>query len=290
MLPRVLESLKKQSYTDFHWIIVNDGGSRGYVDDVLTQASASGIHTEVIHNSSSKGMEAASNIGVMASSTEFLIIHDDDDSWSEGFLQKTISFLLTNDYYQGVVTQSNKIVEKVGSGEVEFLSSEMLNPFLESVELSLMAMRNQFPPISFVFRRRIYDLVGGFDEGLPVLGDWDFNLRVLMQGDVGVIPEPLANHHHRYEISAGDESYGNTVTVGIKKHLEWEARYRNKHIRKDLHNNCIGFGHLLSQGKQNQLLYSELEQLKVTGDAWRSIIRFNEKYGLGFFKNLFRRQ
>ena len=92
MLPRVLESLKKQSYTDFYWIIVNDGGSRGYVDDILTQASACGIHTEVIHNPSSKGMEAASNIGVMASTTEFLVIHDDDDSWNEGFLQKTISF------------------------------------------------------------------------------------------------------------------------------------------------------------------------------------------------------
>ena len=52
------------------------------------------------------------------------------------------------------------------------------NHWLQNVYLSDLAVENRFPPISFLFRRSVYDKIGGFDEELPVLGDWDFNLKV----------------------------------------------------------------------------------------------------------------
>ncbi len=61
-----------------------------------------------------------------------------------------------------------------------------------------------------------------------MLGDWKFNLAVLMQTDIAVIREPLALYHHR--IHAGD-IYANTVVGSTAMHKEFNAVVRNQLIR-----------------------------------------------------------
>ena len=62
-----------------------------------------------------------------------------------------------------------------------------MNPWLRSVDIGAMSIRNQYSPISFLFRRSCYEKISGFDESLPVLGDWDFNLRFLLKYDIGIV-------------------------------------------------------------------------------------------------------
>jgi hypothetical protein len=61
------------------------------------------------------------------------------------------------------------------------------------------------------------------------LGDWDFNLRFLVEGDIAVIHEPLANYHHR---DRGDTTtFGNSVIAARAKHLEFSSIVRNNLVR-----------------------------------------------------------
>jgi glycosyltransferase involved in cell wall biosynthesis len=280
LLPRVVQSLAAQSSQDFEWIVVNDGGSKDCVDAAISAAVALGITATMVQHDISRGMEAASNSGIKQAQEPYILIHDDDDSLAPEFIERTLGFLQNHPHYLGVVTHSNKIIEKIENGKVIKISSDPLNPGLESVDLSLLAMRNQFPPISFVFSRAAYDLVGGFNEALPVLGDWDFNLRMLLQGDIGLIPQSLANHHHRYEIERGKEVYGNTVTVGVQQHLAWESRYRHEKLREDLASGRVGLGHILCQAKQQEVIFRELERLRVAGDGWNTLMKISRKIGL----------
>ena len=148
------------------------------------------------------------------------------------------------------------------------------------MDLSHIAIRNQFPPISFLFSRAVYDEVGGFNEDMPVLGDWDFNLRFLMKADVGLVPEYLANHHIRVTDSKSEDIYGNTVVSGLSSHIEIESRYRHARYREDLARGEIGLGHLLMSGKQFQLLDEKMEQLRIAGDGWRKIQKAARKLGI----------
>lgn len=280
LLPRALDSLSNQTARNFEWIIVNDGGEKTAVDRIATDAMNSGLDTRVIHRQTSTGMEAASNAGVAAATKPWILIHDDDDSLLPAFLERTTAFLAQNDHYVGVVTHANRVIEKIEGDQVHTVSTEVLNPRLESVDLALLAVRNQFPPISLVFSREAYDAIGGFDESLPVLGDWDFNLKLVMHGDIGLVPEALANHHHRLETGPDGDSYSNTVTAGHNTHLAWESRYRNHALRRDLAAGKAGLGHILSQGKQMEILYRELEHLRVAGDGWNVLMRLSLKTGL----------
>jgi glycosyltransferase involved in cell wall biosynthesis len=248
MLPRVLESLSCQTVKDFVWVLVNDAGEREAVDAIAAQAKDAGMDVQVIHRAKSIGMEAASNDGVKQSQSKYVVIHDDDDSWEPPFLATTIDYLDSHEEVPGVITWANRVDETLDENAVTIKNSYPYNHWLLNIYLSDLAVENRFPPISFLFRRSIYDQLGGFDETLPVLGDWDFHLRVVMQGDIHVIPKAYANYHFRINLKKGDV-YGNTVSTGVDKHILYDAIYRNRKLREDIQAGRSGIGTLLALGQ-----------------------------------------
>ncbi|RQW61715.1 glycosyltransferase [Vibrio viridaestus] len=253
LLPRVLESLENQKYKNFQWVLVNDAGIREPVDQIAELARTKGIDVAVIHREKSVGMEAASNNGIEHAKGDYILIHDDDDSLYPEFLDITTKYLDSNNDQVGVVVQSTMVIEKISEKGVQILHKRPYNNGLLNLCMSDLLMHNQFPPISFLFRKSVYDEVGGFNEDLPVLGDWDFHLRCLLNGNIGVIPMELAYYHHRED--KNNSVYSNSVVGSIDKHAHYEAIFRNNLLREDIINNQIGLGVLLTLGRQFQSIH-----------------------------------
>lgn len=234
LLRRALDSVSKQEFRDFHWIVVNDGGDPEEVRDIMETAPIDPRRMRLISNLESGGMEAASNAGIMASDSDYIVIHDDDDTWLPGFLSRTIAFLDSDAgvRYGGVATHSVYVSEEIRGDEVIEHESRPYNDWVRNVQLSEMACGNFFPPIAFVFRRDVLDRIGGFNETLPVLGDWFFNLEVLLEDDIAILPEPLARYHHRDRGAPPSAAYANSVIGGVSKHEEFSAVARNAFLRR----------------------------------------------------------
>ncbi len=239
LLRRAADSVARQSYADLDWVVVNDGGELDDVLGVIDDSLADPSRIMICHNQRSLGMEGASNAGIRASSSEWVVIHDDDDSWHPGFLQATTAFLSANRaVYKGVIAGTVLVSEEIVGDQVIEHAREPYQAWVKSVHLAEMAIGNFFAPIAFVFSRSIYDIVGGYDHRLPVLGDWDFNLRFLLEADIGVVDAPLAYYHHRNAGAAG--AYSNSVVGGIDKHLAYNAIVRNKYVREAATNPKLG--------------------------------------------------
>jgi glycosyltransferase involved in cell wall biosynthesis len=229
-LRRAAESvLGQQDAPGWEWIVVNDGGDREPVEAVMgkaVKAYPDSIH--LLHLPASKGMEHASNKGIELASGEFLVIHDDDDSWDPGFLPQMVSWLDRPEraHYAGVVCHAIEVKETVENGQIKFLEERPFNSWLTEVDPWRLLEENPFPPISFLFRRSAYDTAGPFDEELPVLGDWEFNVRVILRWPIGILAEPLARYHHRPPGAPGPEA--NTITAGERDHLHWEKVLRQR--------------------------------------------------------------
>ena len=231
LLRRAADSVARQSWNGFEWVVVNDGGDLASVLAVLEQSMMDPGRITLCHHEKSLGMEAASNAGIAASTSRYIVIHDDDDAWHPDFLQKTTDFMhLHAGVYQGVITGTEYVSEELVDGVVREHGRSPYQDWVKSVYLAEMAASNYFAPIAFLFTRAIYDQVGGFDPRLPVLGDWDFNLRFLLEGDIGVIPQVLAYYHHR-DVGQVSE-YSNSVVGGVDKHVQYNAILRNKYIRE----------------------------------------------------------
>lgn len=249
LLPRAYRSVSSQTFKDFTWVVVNDGGQKLIVDEIAQKAALEKIDVVVIHNEKSNGMEAASNLGIKGSDSQYVVIHDDDDSWDPDFLKETVSFLDSSggSNFGGVVTHSEKIEEKVDENSFKIIKKSSFNNWLSTITLMDLAKGNSFPPISFLYRREIYNILNGYDESLPVLGDWDFNLRFLVESDIFVLKKPLANYHLRVKNNKLEE-YSNTVIHGIDKHKFYNSVLKNRYLRQDFKAGRIGLGFLVNMG------------------------------------------
>jgi glycosyltransferase involved in cell wall biosynthesis len=253
-LQRALESVSKQTFKDYVHVVVNDGGDAEMAMRTIEETEqCDRSKVMLVDNVVNRGMEAASNIGIRACQSKYIVIHDDDDSWEPTFLEKTIDFLEgpQGQIYGGVITKSTYVSEEITPQGIVIHDTKPYQGWVETVHIMEMAVGNFYPPIAFMFPRDIYDKIEGFDERYPVLGDWDFNLRYLLEADIGVIPEYLANYHHR---DRGDTSlFGNSVTAERHKHLDYSSIVRNKFARNLLHSentamtNLVGFGFHLGQ-------------------------------------------
>lgn len=240
-LKRCLDDLKAQTFRDFRWIVVNDGGDPAPVEKCAQEAKDAGLETRLISLPNSVGMEAAANRGAEAGEAPLIAIHDDDDTWSVQYLSRMTS-VLEDDTVIGAICWSEECREKVQDNAIIESMRRKSDYCPAAIDLALMAAHNRFPPIAFLFRRSAYEKAGKFEETLHVLGDWDFNLRMLQIGDIAVVPELLASYHVRDEGSAG----ANSITAQHEKHVQTASRLRNKYIRQDMQSGCFGVGSMMA--------------------------------------------
>jgi glycosyltransferase involved in cell wall biosynthesis len=272
LLRRAIESVLGQTFQDWIMVIVNDGGEKEDINTLVAEHKAKFLdRCIIVHNDSSLGMEAASNRGIKASDSDYVVIHDDDDSWHPLFLEKCVQFLDGNHHHTiaGVITYSVRILEKIVNNKLITEQKEPFNSWLKAVSFFRMCSSNIFPPISFVYERKVLDEIGYYREDFPVLGDWEFNLRFIRKYDIYLIPEELAYYHHRLSITSGN--YSNSVVVDDSKHKFYDALLRNEMLRKDLESNSIGMGYLLNMSKGFEDIHSQIFPIERFIDRIKSI-------------------
>lgn len=264
LLARALDSVLSQVETDWVHVIVNDGGNKEVVEKLTSEReNLYNRRLKLIHHSKSLGMEAASNAGIKAVDSKYILIHDDDDTLLPDFLSKTSEYLDNpkTSTTRGVVTWVERVDEEVDpkAGKVKVINREIFETFY-GVNIASIANKNLFPPISFLFSRDSWEQLGGFDEKLPVRGDWEFNLRFLTQYDIDVIPEVLAGYHHR--LPSGDSnSYANTVVAKQAQHEFFRSYIINRELRNDFEAGKLGLGTILGIVNELGTDKSLLEQI-----------------------------
>ena len=264
LLERAFRSILDQTYDDWFLMVVNDGGAPEPVDQLVER-----YHTEfagriaVLHNPAAMGMEAASNLGIAHSESESLVIHDDDDSWASTYLQMCLDELeqvrRTLPSVQGVISHATEVKEHIVEGNAIVIDSmEPFNVWVGNGLLSLyrMAQSNIFPPISFLYRREALDAIGPYRADLPVLGDWEFNLRFMARFDICIVPSALAFYHQR--TSGAESQLGNSIGAGRALHIRYDQLLRNEFLRADLHGAGNGLGILMNTGREMLLLTDQL--------------------------------
>jgi glycosyltransferase involved in cell wall biosynthesis len=253
LLARAIKSVTEQTRADWRMVIVNDGGDPGPVD-ALVAAVADPLRGRItiVHNRESHGMEAASNIGLHALDTRFVMIHDDDDSLHPEFFARTVGYLEAPPHpsVKGVITHTERIMEVIEGDTVRQTRTYPYNDWLTNVSIRRMLAENVFAPIAFVFDRAACHEVGAFREDLPVLGDWDFNVRFLQKYEIGVIREKLAYYHNRED--SGEGAYSSSVNAKAHLHAFYDGMLRNEWLRNDIASGRTGVGVFANQ---TQLLW-----------------------------------
>jgi glycosyltransferase involved in cell wall biosynthesis len=281
LLKRAIEAVLSQTEQNWVHVIVNDGGDieelntflSGYCDRYKNRL-------KIVHNKLSMGMEAASNVGIRASSSKYICILDDDDSWHPQFLERMIAALRSEKWpdTKGIFCHTTIVKEKIKGECVVEIERRDFNQWITAIDLFELFAWNRFVPVSFLFERAVLDKIGYFDETLPVCGDWEFNIRFLSSFEIAVLPENLAFWHQRPD-SAG--AYANSIFDGRADHKIYRARLINRWVRSSLKQGTLGFGNLFGFSLAGEL-HHDVRRLEakmnyvspnVLQRAWRTVVR-----------------
>ena len=264
LLRRAMESVLRQTFSNWTHIIINDGGHPALCAMLAAEfRDRYAGRLVLINNNRSAGMQRASNSAIGSSASDYIVIHDDDDSWDERFLAETVKFLDSEEgtAYGGVITHTVQIKEIMTSdGPVETSRNEF-NCDLKNISLFRMMGGNLFPPISFLYRRQVHESVGYFDQAHDVLGDWDFNLRMLQKFEIAVLPQKLAFYHWRPKTET--PAYANTVTAGVDRHHAILNKIQNAALRAETDFTGFGSGAVSSISRSLSALEERLSRLEA---------------------------
>lgn len=184
---RLLDSLERQSSSDFELIII-DQNSDGLLDPIIQRLSRSAIVFKHI-NTDKRGLSIARNIGFLHAD-HAIIGYPDDDCWYEDdVIASIVASFESNTSLDGLIT---RWVEKDGDVKEHILERARWRQFRSGISGS---------SICIFVRKELVQRVGGFDErlGVPLwIGageETDFTIRSLDQGAKIVYRPGLRIHH-----------------------------------------------------------------------------------------------
>jgi glycosyltransferase involved in cell wall biosynthesis len=188
-------------------IVVDDGSSDG-TGEALRAAFADRIHYLYQPN---RGVSAARNAGLAVARGAYLALLDSDDEWLPDKTARQVAWLEAHPDFGMVLCN----VERMDEERVGFGVFDRRAQIPEDGDALRWVLRNpSLTPVSAMFRREVYDDVGGFDEGLRTAEDLELHLRVAARWKIGVLEEVLARAMRGHDgLSALAHSYRDYLMV-----------------------------------------------------------------------------
>lgn len=215
-----LDSVKKQTFLQerFEMIIVNDGStdkSREFVENYIS--ANPDLNIQLI-NQENGGVSKARNTGLKIAKGNYIALLDSDDEW-----------------YPKKVEQQMNILENQ-KFQIDFLSCRRKNhhilyPYtidennLASISFRKLMVRNETQPSTVIFKRKVLDNCGYFDDDQRYAEDLNYWLKVSKHHKMAILNEELVL------AGAGKRTFG---VSGLSANLEEMEKGFQKNLKEVL--------------------------------------------------------
>lgn len=229
-LREALESVRSQTQPPAEIIVVSDvkdDEAREVCESFVSGASASIQYFE--RDEGGAGASASRNYGARLARSGTLAFLDDDDRWSETFLEHAWRALSQSRASIAVawITEFSAEHERPGHAIVPGLRAA-----------NVLAVNPGITGSNFIVRSEVFHALGGFDEALPVKNDTDFFARFMRAGgEYVVVAERLVfqRKHQLGQLTAVDERRARGTEIFMAKHREYLSRADRRELVQLVH-------------------------------------------------------
>jgi glycosyltransferase involved in cell wall biosynthesis len=172
---QALRSALGQTFGDLEVVVVDDGSTDGTADAVR-RIAADDSRVRLVQQAN-RGLAGARNAALRVARGPLLALLDSDDAWEPAFLEQQIA-MLSRQPDVDIVTGNAWCM---GGGRDGHLARPFPDP-RPTPDLAAIIGDERSVFIMSVFRRRVYNVIGPFDESMRTNEDYDFWLRAAVAG------------------------------------------------------------------------------------------------------------
>ena len=270
LLPRAIESVLNQTYSNFEIIVVSDG-STDNTEEVVKQYSDRDPRVKHIGYSPAKGGNVARNTGIQAAMGDYVAFLDDDDEWMPTKLEKQVN-ILDNDANIGLVYTGVHIIYVNENVEYNSLSKEQ-----GDLKKRIFIDNCVGTTSTVVLSKDVLKTSGMFDEKLKALQDFDLWIRVAQNSKIGVVPEPMINYYNylgKKQVSAVTQKYVDAFEYINKKYAtEMHSLSKEEMHQKQIEENFLLANKAMRNG-ESKLARKYLRKILKKGFSKKAYVYF----------------
>jgi glycosyltransferase involved in cell wall biosynthesis len=206
LVQRAIDSVLAQTRPVDEIIVVDDGSSDGTRE--LLQAR---YGERIVYRwQPNAGVSAARNAGMALARGRYIALLDSDDIWMPEKTARQLAYLEANPRI-GMVVCDVAQADPEGRRIDVFRRRDVLPR--DGWVLAEVLANPALAPASAMFRREVFEDVGGFDPTLRTAEDLDFHLRVASRWQIGVVEETLVEVMRGNPGLSVEATYHDDVTV-----------------------------------------------------------------------------
>jgi glycosyltransferase involved in cell wall biosynthesis len=210
-----IESMLKQTFKDFEFIVVNDGSTDSTLN-ILDSYRQKDNRIKIIVNTRNIGLTKSLNEAIRMAKGEYIARMDADDIALPERLENQVNFL-----------DKNPDVGMVGTAYYEMDSKgkivgEKVFPTTDKKLRDVLIRYNPFFHGSVMIRKEVFDRVGLYNENIPKAQDYELWFRIARNYKIANLPLLLMMRRYSKR----------KTLVGENEQIKWAINIRVKYIKK----------------------------------------------------------
>ena len=165
----------------YEMIIVNDGSTDAFTIEEMGRLANDGYH---VINQVNQGLGRTRNNGIKAAKGEYILPLDSDNRIRPEYIYESIKILDAHPEIAMVY------------GDAQFFGDKSKRHVVGEFNLQNMMVENQIDACA-VYRKSVWEAVGGYDEKMPIMGyeDWDMWMNMIFKNyKFHYVPEILFDY------------------------------------------------------------------------------------------------
>lgn len=275
MLPRALESLLKQTYTNWEALVVDDA-STDNTEETVRQFEAKDKRIRFFKLDKNSGACVARNVGIENAKGTYTTFLDSDDEYFPKKIELQVKCFETSAIENLGVVSCGREDARDGVVYLKWIPTKKGNIVKNLLQKERVGANTSFLMVKTAFIKQHNIL---FDPEMPAGQDWDFLIRVCLHANFDFVPEPLVTIHHH----SGERVYtGERSLIAFEKQyqknkdlLQKDSAVHDKFLMKMVSQNYV-YGHA---DKAVEILKTRIKKKSFKTLLWSAGISSFPKYG-----------
>lgn len=195
VLRLALMSVEKQTYKNIEIVLIEDGKESA---KKMLETEFSHMNIVYMATNTKAGRSAVGNLGLQIAKGDYFNFLDDDDILYPNHVEELVKCLSGNTCGAAYSIAEESQIKIISEKPYKIHEKRIIIRYKQPYNKLLLMAFNYIPIQSIMFKRELFDKLGGFDETLEYLEDWDLWVRYSTQYDFVFSPVITSKYYVPY--------------------------------------------------------------------------------------------